>query len=142
MTVFVAPDKGKPKADYEKAFADWKASHQPFHWFVEFFGIMSSGGFDVIIGNPPYVEYAKIKSSYKIRNLLTESCGNLYAFIRERCLNLSERRGRLGMIQPVAAVCTEGYEPLQAALRTTGCSVVSNFNDRPGKLFDGLEHPS
>ena len=39
----------------------WLKSHQPFHWFVEFYGIMKSGGFDVIIGNPPYVEYVKIK---------------------------------------------------------------------------------
>ena len=37
------------------AFGTWRASHQPFHWFVEFYGIMSKGGFDVVIGNPPYV---------------------------------------------------------------------------------------
>ena len=43
---------GKPKP---KEFADWKRSHQPFHWFVEFFGILNAGGFDVIIGNPPYL---------------------------------------------------------------------------------------
>ena len=35
------------------AFDAWRRSHQPFHWFVEFFGIMSKGGFDVVIGNPP-----------------------------------------------------------------------------------------
>ena len=42
-------------------FAKWRSSHQPFHWFVEFHGIMSDGGFDVVIGNPPYVEYSKVK---------------------------------------------------------------------------------
>ena len=35
------------------AYAAWRASHQPFHWFVEFYGIMNKGGFDVMIGNPP-----------------------------------------------------------------------------------------
>ena len=35
------------------AYAAWRDSHQPFHWFVEFYGIMNRGGFDVIIGNPP-----------------------------------------------------------------------------------------
>ena len=29
-------------------FRAWKISHQPFHWFVEFYGIMHAGGFDVI----------------------------------------------------------------------------------------------
>ena len=34
------------------AYAAWRNSHQPFHWFVEFYGIMSKGGFDVVIGEP------------------------------------------------------------------------------------------
>ena len=50
------------KADYDK----WLKSHQPFHWFVEFYGIMQSGGFDVIIGNPPYVELSQV-AEYSIR---------------------------------------------------------------------------
>ena len=35
-------------------FEKWRDSHQPFHWFVEFYSIIDRGGFDVIIGNPPY----------------------------------------------------------------------------------------
>ena len=66
-------------------------SHQPFHWFVEFYGIVNNGGFDVIIGNPPYVEYSKV-NDYKIRNYSTEECGNLYAFIVERSFALSRAR--------------------------------------------------
>ena len=42
------------------AYSAWRASHKPFHWFVEFYGIMSKGGFDVVIGNPPYVQWRKI----------------------------------------------------------------------------------
>jgi hypothetical protein len=40
-----------------KAFNAWRESHQPFHWFAEFYGVMREGGFDVVIGNPPYVAY-------------------------------------------------------------------------------------
>ncbi|MDD4025346.1 MAG: hypothetical protein PHN85_05420, partial [Kiritimatiellae bacterium] len=36
-----APQKATP-------FEAWKASHQPFHWLVEFYGIMQNGGFDVV----------------------------------------------------------------------------------------------
>jgi hypothetical protein len=35
----------------------WQESHRPFHWFVEFYGIMQKGGFHAVIGNPPYVVY-------------------------------------------------------------------------------------
>jgi hypothetical protein len=44
--------------DKAKAFSAWRESHQPFHWFAEFYGVMREGGFDVVIGNPPYVEGA------------------------------------------------------------------------------------
>ena len=101
----------------------WKTTHQPFHWFIEFYGIMQHGGFDIIIGNPPYIEYSKVRSHYTVRDYSTESCGNLYAFVWERCFNLRKRHGRCGMIQPVAAVCTEGYSPLQKLLGSSPESV-------------------
>ena len=101
---------------------------------------MNRGGFDVVIGNPPYIEYRTIRSQYTIRVYETESCGNLYAFTFERCIKITRPIGRVGMIIPVSAVCTTGYAPLQRLLHNSGISVVSNFNDRPSKLFDGLEH--
>ena len=52
------------EAEDERAYGQWRESHQPFHWFAEFYGIMRNGGFDVIIGNPPYVEYRKVAESY------------------------------------------------------------------------------
>lgn len=124
----------------EKAFQEWKESHQPFHWFVEFYGIIHSGGFDVIIGNPPYVEYSKIKKEYTIKGYQTESCGNLYAYSMERASSILKLSGHIGFIIPVASVCTDGYLPLRNILVTNGDLVISNFNDRPSKLFDGIEH--
>ena len=52
----VDPNK---KTDYQS----WLTSHKPFHWFTAFYGILKAGGFDVIIGNPPYVEYSKVKKA-------------------------------------------------------------------------------
>ena len=43
-------------------YEDWLETHQPFHWLAEFYQIIhDNGGFDVIIGNPPYVEYTRKK---------------------------------------------------------------------------------
>ena len=70
------------------AYDAWRAGHRPFHWFAEFYGIMSKGGFDVVIGNPPYVEYSKVKDDYTILAYKTESCGNLYAYVLERSKHL------------------------------------------------------
>ena len=137
----ITPKSCGSKAAYEQAFIKWKDSHQPFHWFVEFYGIMSAGGFDVIIGNPPYVEYAKVKKEYTVRNYATETCGNLYAYVIELCLVTLRENGRIGMIVQLPIVCTDRMRPLQKELLEKSDSIwFSNFDDRPARLFDGLEH--
>lgn len=86
------------KPEKRAAWADWIKSHQPFHWFVEFYGIMQRGGFDVIIGNPPWKEYSAVKNTYTIRGYTTEPSGNLYAYFTERSLELLAPRGYLSFI--------------------------------------------
>jgi hypothetical protein len=124
------------KVAYEK----WLSTHKPFHWFIEFYGIINSGGFDIIIGNPPYVEYSKVRDEYTITGYKTESCRNLYAFVSERALNLLKDIGSFGFILPISLVCTQRMMDLQEKLSCSSRSVwLSNFAERPSKLFVGAE---
>ena len=126
------------KASDKKAYTKWRKSHQPFHWFVEFYGIMHQGGFDVIIGNPPYKELRAV-TEYMIRGLSSVTTKNLYPLVMERCLQFSQDHGRLGLIVPVSSISTIGYKVLQdIVLRYSGH--FSSYDDRPSRLFDGLEH--
>ena len=134
----LASEYGVDPAD-STTYAAWRGSHKPFHWFVEFYGIMSQVGFDVVIGNPPYVEYRTIRDLYSVRGLRTKICGNLYAMMMERSTCMV-RHGHIGMIVPVSGVCTDGYIALRDLLAAAGVIVVSHFNDRPSRLFDGIEH--
>ena len=129
-------------AKREKDYAHWLKTHQPFHWFIEFYGIVhEKGGFDVIIGNPPYVEYSKVKSQYTIKGYQTESCGNLYAFVVERSFQILKSQGLCGMIVQLPIVCTDRMKPLQEQfLDKSKLTWFSNYDDRPSKLFDGLQH--
>jgi len=122
------------------AFGEWRASHQPFHWFVEFFGIVATGGFDVCVGNPPYVEYRTVSQTYRVREYTTLPCKNLYAFVLERCLSLLANGSRFGMIIPSSATCTDRYAPLQALLLSQKAVHISSYSDQRGKLFD-IAHP-
>lgn len=122
----------------QKDLDDWKASHEPFHWFVEFYGIMSAGGFDVIIGNPPYVELKEVRK-YQLVGYNCQRAGNLYAVMLERAFLLHRPLGKMGFIVPVSSVSTDRYEPLQRMLSTRVLH-YSSFDDRPSRLFEGLEH--
>jgi hypothetical protein len=126
----------KKKKDYEK----WLTSHQPFHWFTEFYSIINNGGFDVIIGNPPYVEYSKVKKDYEIKGYETEKCGNLYGFVMERSLYIHKKTGRFGIIVPVSCISLEDTQCLRDIINDHfQISWISGFAVRPSKLFEGVE---
>ena len=131
---------GKEK-EYRKRFMEWRKSHQAFHWFVEFYGIMKNGGFDVIIGNPPYVSYAKIRKQYDISQEIytTRRCGNLYAFVTERMIQLIQSQGYFGIILPLSSTSANGNSTLQDLFRDIQVLYVSHFAVRPSKLFVGVD---
>ena len=119
-------------------YDNWLATHQPFNWLAEFYQIIhDNGGFDVIIGNPPYVVYNKKNVPYHIINYQTLETANLYSYVFERSKCIS--RGLIGLIVQMSAVGTEGMRPLQQFLLESfkqihyGC-----YPERPQQLFDGV----
>jgi len=127
------------ESEYQKRFTQWRDSHQPFHWFIEFYGIVNEGGFDVIIGNPPYVEYSKVKETYAVNNYKTENSSNLYAFVMERNNILINNEGHSGMIVPHSAFCTDRMKPVMNLFNTRTLVWVSTYSIRPSKLFIGVD---
>ena len=127
--------------DKPRIFKSWRESHQPFHWFAEFYGVMREGGFDVVIGNPPWVEFAKVSGSYKPQGLQTISCNNLWAFVVERSYQVLNPKGLLGLIVPMSLVCTERMKAIQDIASNVGKSWISNYesDSNPGQLFDGVK---
>ena len=129
------------KIKRDEAFAKWRKSHQPFHWFAEFYGILKAGGFDVIIGNPPWAEYSTVKKTYTVCNYKTDACGNLHALFTERSFELRLAGGSFSFIVQLPLANSSRMDKARAVLRNgSGTLYVLPFDDRPGKLFEGLQH--
>ena len=125
-----------------QAYGRWQSSHQPFHWFVEFYGIMNKGGFDVVVGNPPYVEYNKVKDDYTVQGYQTEPCGNLYAYVLERCKTLTNQRAFLSMIVPLSGHSTKRMAPLIDNFyeHFRSCHLMNISGDaNPSRLFPDVK---
>ena len=128
-------------------YKQWLTSHQPFHWLAEFYHIIKgNGGFDVIIGNPPYVVYTKknketgkaVSDIYKLENYDSLSCNNLYAFTIERSINILSLHKRIGMIVPLSFGAAKNMLSLRNLFIHDGL-YVSSYEIRPSKLFDGAK---
>jgi hypothetical protein len=127
------------KHAYAQRLQQWCLSHQPFHWLIEFPGIMQRGGFDVIIGNPPYVEYRKVCREYKVPGYESKSYGNLYAVILERSLQLARMgQSHLGLIVPMSICGSERFKALRQTIkRHINTCWLANFEIFPCSLFSG-----
>ena len=129
------------KATADIPFEQWLTSHQPFHWLAEFYQIIhDKGGFDVIIGNPPYVVYVETKCNYRVpQSYITKDCGNLYAFCVERSHYLISPQGRFGMIIPNSSISAYKMIRLQEIITINKETWISNYAWRPSKLFEGAD---
>lgn len=124
------------------SYDEWLKSHQPFNWLAEFYQIIEGNrGFDVIIGNPPYVEFPSKDVNYKFDNLKSANCGNLYGCCTERGYQIGKLDGRFSFIIPVAITCSQRMSPVIEIMKDNSNFLqFANFDDRPGKLFEMIEH--
>ena len=93
----------------------------PFDWEAEFPEAMAAGGFDVVIGNPPYIriqtmkEWAPTEVEFYKRRYAAASKGNydIYVVFVERALQLLNERGRMGYILPHKFFQAQYGQPLR-----------------------------
>ena len=120
--------------DYDK----WKKSHQPFHWLAEFYEIIyGNGGFDVIIGNPPYVVWRQQQLREISQPQQVIEAGNLYSAILFRCKSIYNENSFLGMIVPISYISTVQQRGVRKYLEKERSSYYSSYDIRPDHLFDG-----
>ena len=116
---------------------EWVDSHQPFHWFLEFPGVWRNGGFDVILGNPPYIKANSVKS-YKWQGYQTQGCPDLYAVCTERASRILSPQGRMSMIVMHSLCFSHRFLPLREYLEKHFQKIwVSSYSRIPAGLFSG-----
>ena len=135
MDRLMATDNGV-NVENDAAHDAWRASHQPFHWFLEFYGIMSKGGFDVVMGNPPYVATKTL--TYSLGHHLSNRYPDIYAHVLLKSMQITSTAGRCGMILPLSITFSRDFATLREDVRHWGTSWLSSFDNIPAALFAGV----
>jgi type I restriction-modification system DNA methylase subunit len=115
-----------------------------FDWAREFPEAMAAGGFDAVIGNPPYIriqalqEWAPLEVEHYKRAYRAASKGNydIYVVFVEKGLQLLNEHGKLGFILPHKFFNAQYGESLRKLLsKGQHLSKVVHFGDQ--QVFEG-----
>ena len=93
------------------------AGEMAFDWEKEFPEIFENGGFDIVVGNPPYVsaEYiSEIEKKYYEKIYYSASGRqNLYIIFYEKALNILKKSANLGFITPYTILKNMYYKEIR-----------------------------
>ncbi|MBX7254472.1 MAG: N-6 DNA methylase [Candidatus Promineofilum sp.] len=109
-----------------------------FDWAAEFRDIMSNGGFDAVIGNPPYgADYTEQEKHYfKGKFVYKKGKPETYIYFLEQGLQLLKRGGMLGFITPNAWLTNYyGVQVRKLILENTLLRTLVDLE--PTKVFRG-----
>ena len=91
-------------AELKKYFGANFRNKRPFNWEEEFPEVFKQGGFDVVIGNPPYIRVDSLEISdkkfWKESFISSEGKYDLYYLFIEQSIKLLKNTGNLGFIVP------------------------------------------
>jgi hypothetical protein len=111
-----------------------------FTWETAFPGVFAEGGFDVVLGNPPYVRQeliSNLKPYLQKRYESYHGVADLYCYFFERGLRLLKPGGRLGYISSNTFFKTGSGKPLREyLLNEATIESVVDFGDL--QVFEGV----
>jgi len=106
-----------------------------FDWEKEFPEVMKTGGFDAVIGNPPYIRIQRIdheQSDYFFKTYKTPaSKTDLSQLFLEQSLNLAAQNGRIGFICTSQWMATDYGKNMRRMLSDGRLHEIINFGSLP-----------
>jgi len=111
------------------------AGDKAFNWETQFLKVFEKGGFDVVIGNPPYVLCQPSNTDEKVltffkRFKVASYKIDLFHLFYEKSINLIKEKGKLGFITPNTYLTNKYIKPLRTfILETTFIEELINYED-------------
>ena len=111
---------------------------KPFSWQQGFAEVFKQGGFDCVIGNPPYVRQellSDFKNYFQRSYKVYHGMADLYSYFFERGISLLNNKGLFGIIVANKWMRANYGEPLRKWLKDQPIEQIIDFGDL--KVFQG-----
>lgn len=98
--------------DFDELSDEIRRVLRPFNWEKEFSQVFAEGGFDVVIGNPPYYKVRKanpIRISPSFNAVRTGPVNAAMMFI-DGAIKLTKQNGYVGLVLPKMLTYTKGWK--------------------------------
>jgi hypothetical protein len=126
--------------DYPDLCDEQRHRINPFDWKKEFLAVFKDGGFDAVIGNPPWVDIKGMDpvlvDYYFSRYDTTQNRMNIYATFMHKGLELMKHQGLLGFITPNSYLTQSSYKLLRQRI-LSDCS-PRHIVRLPDRVFAGV----
>src|ERR1022692_3472797 len=119
--------------------SDAAFTQRPFDWNAAFPDVLAKGGFDIVIGNPPYVrmEFIKAVKPYLSEHyVVAADRADLYAYFFEKGVRLLKDGGRIRFISSSTFFRTGSGEKLRIFL-TDGVAIENRHRFRRSAIVRG-----
>jgi type I restriction-modification system DNA methylase subunit len=116
------------------------AGDKAFNWETQFPKVFEKGGFDVVIGNPPYVKRQNLSNAYEISFLEQKYKSatynfDLYLLFLEKGSLLINGQGLISFINPSKFTSTKTGEGIREYLGSN-CNIIEYVDFKEYQIFD------
>ena len=113
---------------------------KPFNWENEFKNIMDSDGFDIVIGNPPYIQSRNITDDaerhyYWDKYATDTNHSDVFSFFVQKSIALLKDKGYLGLVLPATWLQLPSFASMRRILLTS-CEIKSIVTFESMKVFE------
>jgi hypothetical protein len=146
---FLAYAQGDNRTETARGIERLCKEHKVLHWPLAFAQVFERGGFDLVLGNPPWIAHAgraaqplapRVKAFFQHQYEAFADYPTTHGMFISNAARALREGGALGLVIPSSVSELQGYEPTRRA-HDRLCDIEAELQDFGEGQFEGVTQP-